>query len=670
MAVTNRYSRGTKPDWMQGVGPYIGRVVNHLDTEYMGTIEVELLRVTETGSEFEDSGYFIPCTYVSPFLGQTSREGVKSSPGFDNTQKSYGFWAIPPDIGVKVLIIMAENNFGFGFWIGCVQDKFMNFMMPGNAATEYSEGGAYTGKQVPVGEFNKETHNGLGNDPTQYVKDADLEQIAILERQGLVKHLEGKVDQTRGLSSSSARREVPSMVFGWSTPGPLDRRKGKSKTSYSTADGLSQTPFNRLGGTSFVMDDGDSMIQREKLPHREPPNYKLIEKKEEGEPTKPHNEMVRLRTRTGHQILMHNTEDFIYIINARGTAWIELTNNGKIDVYSYDSVSVHTEMDFNLRAKRDINIEASGNINLKAHEQMRLESGNASHWRVGTQETKKADGERAKLAEEDEDPKSPTYGDRKYRTFEDLSDTAQPGDNLYIDVTRDVYWKVGTHPKKGDFKLEVSQDGHVTLDRDFFLYAKRNIHQLSDEKTYHKSKDVFHQLSEKTFHQHSKKSMHLKTNEHMRIYASVTATMYSQQNFLTATTVNHLKANSHNRMSAAQNHIFASTNYMSNIQQFGVGATAASIGKIAEDATPAEPAILPECTHFPYIPVRIPLHEPWQSHENLEPLKFKPDKTDSTIGIADSCEFSLLYEQEEIPYILTPDTFRKGSAAPSDIEGP
>ena len=156
MAVTSKFTRGNKPDWMQGVGPYIGRVVNHLDTEYMGTVEVEILKVTETGSEFEDSGYFIPCTYVSPFLGQTPRDGVKSSEGFDNTQKSYGFWAVPPDVGVKVLIIMAENNYGFGFWIGCIQDKFMNFMMPGNAATEYSKGGGYDGKQVPAGEYNKE----------------------------------------------------------------------------------------------------------------------------------------------------------------------------------------------------------------------------------------------------------------------------------------------------------------------------------------------------------------------------------------------------------------------------------------------------------------------------------------------------------------------------------
>ena len=53
-----------------------------------------------------------------------------------------------------------------------------------------------------------------------------------------------------------------------------------------------------------------------------------------GAPNSPFNELVRLRTRTGHQILMHNSEDLIYIGNAKGTTWIEMTANGKIDIFA------------------------------------------------------------------------------------------------------------------------------------------------------------------------------------------------------------------------------------------------------------------------------------------------------------------------------------------------
>ena len=73
-----------------------------------------------------------------------------------------------------------------------------------------------------------------------------------------------------------------------------------------------------------------------------------------------------MRTRTGHQILLHNTEDLIYIGNSRGTAWIELTSDGKIDIFAEDSISMHTKNDFNLTADRNFTIEAGANLSLKA----------------------------------------------------------------------------------------------------------------------------------------------------------------------------------------------------------------------------------------------------------------------------------------------------------------
>lgn len=654
-----KVSIGSKPQWMKGVGPYIGRVVNHLDTEYMGGVEVEILKTSDS-SGTENSGYVIPCVYVSPFAGQTPVQGLTKSRGFENTQKSYGFWAVPPDVGVKVLVLLGENNLGFGFWIGCIQDKFMNFMMPGNASTTYTkEGMAYKDMKLPVGEYNKLLESGTGNDPTKYQKAVDIKQADILQKQGLIDRGKKEWDEHRGVHSSSARRELPSMVFGWNTPGPYDYNG--PKVPYSSTDHQTEVPFNRLGGSSFIMDDGDMMQQREKPPVDDKPKYKIVEQKEEGDVTIPHNEITRLKTRTGHQILMNNSEDFIYIINARGTAWVELTNNGKIDVYSYDSVSVHSEMDINLKAERDINLEASGNINFKAKEQMRMESGNATHWKVGTAETKKAPGERDKQREQDEDPNSPTYGDRKYRTFEDLADTAQPGDNLYIDVSRDVYWKVGTHPEKGDVKIEVSKDSHWTTDKEFRLYAKTHIHQKSDLTTHHEAKTAFHQKAGTSFHMQSGATMNLKSGAHLKLYAANNNTIKAgSNNYLDAAGNNHIKANSGNFMSSSTAHIKASVVQIQGMVYNNGSASPASPGSMAAGAVPPKLAILPECAHHAFIPVRIPMHEPYYCHENLDPNMFKPDKTDSTKSINDACEFAINYEQEDQTYILTPDTFRKG----------
>ena len=679
----NQYARGNKPAWMTGTGPYVGRVANHLDTEFMGSIEVEIMKTTEAGSPTESSGYYIPCTYVSPFLGQTPRKGVAERYGFDYTQKSYGFWGIPPDIDTKVLVLMAENNFGFGYWVGCIQDKFMNFMMPGNASTGYStesSAGKYSNKIVPVGEYNKTLESGTGSDPTQYYKFVDTDQADILEKQGLTKWDENIVDQTRGTTTSSARREVPSMVVGISSPGHPDRRNGKPKVPYGEKFGQTNVPFNRLGGTSFVFDDGDGKILRKKPANTHPPEYSYVEKNEtDGDVTLPHNELTRWRTRTGHQIVMHNTEDLIYVINAQGNAWIELTSNGKIDIYTDDSVSIHSETDFNLKANRDINLEASGNVNIKAREQMRLESGNATHWKVGTAEIKKDPALRSELGIKNED------GTWKWNSFEDLPTVEQPGDNLYIDVSRDVYWKIGTHPEKGDMKVEISQDHHITIDRDRFILVKENIHQHSNKSTFTLSDEEIHQHStkstfilsndtldikaDKEFFQLSGADMHIKSDKDCRIFASTNAVLKSTNNYINGSAANHMVAATNYITGSGSNEYNAPQNNMSMIQNFGSGSATGSPGVTASPATNAQDAIdavLPECAHHTFIPIRIPTHEPYFSHENLKPEQFYPDKTDSTISINDDCVFAINYEQEEIKAPITfkggaqEDTFRKG----------
>ena len=367
----NRITRTRRPSWMESSGPYLGKIKNHLDSEYMGAVEVEILKINESGNPEGGSGYLLPCYYVSPFYGVTPREGAKPNPGFAYTQQSYGMWAVPPDVGTTVVVLTMEENFGFGYWIGCVQDKYMNFMVPGRASTTYNDQNNSSPK--PVGEYNKTLETAAGRDPTKYIKPVDDNQSGFLGRQGLLD------DTTRGTTTSSARRELPSMVFGISTPGPSDRREGKPTASYGENFGQSQVPFSRLGGTTFVMDDGDPFLLRKTPADQGPPEYASVERNEGGDPTLPHNELTRLRTRTGHQILMHNTEDLIYIGNAKGSTWIELTSNGKIDIFANDSVSIHTAADLNITADRDIIMSAGRNICLSAGNDGRITAGQGTH---------------------------------------------------------------------------------------------------------------------------------------------------------------------------------------------------------------------------------------------------------------------------------------------------
>lgn len=334
-------------------GMYLATVTNVLDNNFMGVLQVKLQHAGSGNSDY--SGQHLPVKYMSPFFGSTSEKFVKDINDYDNTQKSYGMWMVPPDVGTTVVVIFMQGSPKYGYWIGCVPDDSANFMVPGIAATKFAIDPDE--ERVPVAEYNKLANAEIA-DPTRATKPQHPFTKA-LSTQGLLK------DDIRGITTSSSRREAPSMVFGISTPGPIDAAGPKGQVG--TIDDFATVPVSRLGGTTFVMDDGDDKFLREKPASESPPVYFNIENGETGGNEKiPHNELVRIRTRTGHQILLHNSEDLIYIGNARGTTWVELTSNGKIDIYAEDSISVHTKNDLNIKADRDINLEAGRNVNIKA----------------------------------------------------------------------------------------------------------------------------------------------------------------------------------------------------------------------------------------------------------------------------------------------------------------
>lgn len=128
-------------------------------------------------------------------------------------------------------------------------------------------------------------------------------------------------DIFRGGSTSGATRESPSKVLGIKSPGNA---------------ALSQI------GHQFVMDDSDEF------------------------------QGVRLRTSSGHQLYFSDAGKHIYLSTARGETWIELSQDGHIDIYGSKSISLHAEEDFNITAGRDVNIQADRDLNILTKENMRM----------------------------------------------------------------------------------------------------------------------------------------------------------------------------------------------------------------------------------------------------------------------------------------------------------
>ena len=340
-------------------GPYVGRVKFTDDPLRQGRLGVNIPELTKTNNpSLEDC---IWCQYLSPFYGAKSLEATsKADPSdYKLTQHSYGMWFVPPDIDTQVLVIFArgETSQTNAFWIGCVQQPLTNQQVPGYGASTFTELAsdrstdrergitqAATGETqnygtdlLPVGEKNRNmTENAVSAESANQFRYPVNRILADqFEAQGLIQ------DNIRGTTTSSAKREAPSQVFGINTPG---RIREDSRELNIGPEGTPVRP-DREPGHTFVMDDGAI----------------------DGT-----NQLTRLRTASGHQLLMHDTEGVVYLANGSGKAFLEMEKNGKINIYSDRGIAIRSEGDFNLHSDKNINFHAKEKINFTAEENVVL----------------------------------------------------------------------------------------------------------------------------------------------------------------------------------------------------------------------------------------------------------------------------------------------------------
>jgi hypothetical protein len=339
MTILNQYD-SANPDSRTGLniytGIYEGVVRENKDALYMGRLAVY---IPEVGGNIDDPKSWVTVRYASPFYGitpyrdnafnptplQTAQEAqaagsispsqfrqLEGSPlagTVDNlvnngqSQRqgegavgsqgqevitSYGMWAVPPDLGVTVLVMFIGGNLNRGFWFACVP-TVAHGMVPAIGAPD--------GK-TPMAEFNPiDPQVPVTQDLTSIQRQPYQPLVDSLTAQGL------QEDPLRGPITSSSFREAPSNVFGISSK----------------------------GGHTFVMDDGS----------------------QEGT-----SKLIRLRTSGGNQITMHDDTGMIYLINAQGTGWIELSPSGQIDVFGAAGINMATNGDVNFHADKNVNIHA------------------------------------------------------------------------------------------------------------------------------------------------------------------------------------------------------------------------------------------------------------------------------------------------------------------------
>lgn len=341
-------AKSTKPDAGGGVirtVPVLGVVKNNIDSTRAGRIDVY---IADFGAPNPDnSKSWITVSYMSPFFGSTPANGAMDDFGtYTQNPSSYGMWFSPPDIGSTVVCLFINGDVNYGYYIGSILPPELLQMIPAIGATDNvvpntaeaaGLGGATT---LPVVNLNP--NNKKLNDVSTFLiapKPIHSYSSSIYFQQGLIR------DSIRGPISSSALRESPSRVgWGVSTPGRPIYQGGFTDanvlTKGASASNESLKLVSRRGGHSIVMDDGD-VVGKDQL--------------------------IRLRTALGHQILMSDDGQTLFIIHANGQSYIELGKEGTIDMYATNSVNIRTQGDLNLHADNNININAKNDLNIAAN---------------------------------------------------------------------------------------------------------------------------------------------------------------------------------------------------------------------------------------------------------------------------------------------------------------
>lgn len=247
-------------------------------------------------------------TYLSPLAGQT-----KDYPAGSNTIPtkgllSYGFWAIPKQ-GALVIIGFLYGDVNCRFYLGSY------FRDHGNRSLPTGRNRSDLGAKAPV---------------------SDTFEPIEPQTENLLKQFNNKLNALEAI-----------------TRGTYERQIGHDKDIRDGTEGYQK------GVVNHTLDSQTYCLTT-------PGRHVLLFQ------DNPSNARVRLKTADGHQIILDDANERIYISTTKGNTWIELDSDGHIHLHGGESISISAGKDINLSAGKDVSISAGGNLNLSSKGHVRM----------------------------------------------------------------------------------------------------------------------------------------------------------------------------------------------------------------------------------------------------------------------------------------------------------
>jgi hypothetical protein len=266
------------------------------------------------------------CRYLSPFGGMVTSDDMTRGPKNSKSSGSvaYGMWALPK-VGAIVAIMCINGDPSRRIFIGCLPPDNAEHTMPHGRYLGDTGDGPLSSTEQPIEPLYSNMQKAFGSDKSKHEF------------------------KSRGADSSVTGLTQDSVDRGLTSSGQKDSNTGFKQSRLHPDKKTSST------GTSF-----DSQIFSLTTP-----GFHSISMDDSAD-----NGRIRIRTTCGHSIILDDTNERIYINTAEGNNWIEIDQDGTIDIYAAKTISINSDTDINLHAKKSIRLD-SENIYLNASKNIR-----------------------------------------------------------------------------------------------------------------------------------------------------------------------------------------------------------------------------------------------------------------------------------------------------------
>lgn len=334
----------------------VGEVIDTNDPQQMGRLRV---LCPALGDSVNSPLKNIPwATYVTPFGGIVNSGSRGRGENQVAGPTSYGMWNIPK-VGSTVLIACIDGDTRFRVWLGCIHGQFFPHTLPHGRfiqSSEKGEIGPVSSTEEPIQPLHSEL-------TLAFTKSKDTVLAGVTEEAR--KSYEFR---TRGadFSASAINAEIIN----------------SDDSSTSTVADDQDTSITEADGTTTTVTQGYSESRVDPPLSFAVTNNKNYDSQTYGWTTpgfhsvsmddRQENCRIRIRSTHGHQIIMDDTNERMYISTPQGDTWIELDEKGNIDIYGKRNVSIHAEKDINMTTDKTFRVKAKEGIHLISEDEVRI----------------------------------------------------------------------------------------------------------------------------------------------------------------------------------------------------------------------------------------------------------------------------------------------------------